>query len=67
MAFGAKGIAAMKPTPKVEATAKPKPSASAKSRALKEVIAALKSGDDEGAAEALGLAVKTCMAEYDKD
>lgn len=60
-----KGLAAMKkPAPKVEATAKPKPSGSAKKAALKEVIAALQSGDADGAAEALGVAVKACMAEY---
>lgn len=64
-----KGIAAMKYPAKPEGsakaeTSKPKPSGSAKSKALKEVVGALKEGDDEGAAKALDVAIKACIAAY---
>lgn len=64
-----KGIAAMKYPAKPEGsakaeTSKPKPSGGAKSKALKEVVSAIKDGDDDGAAKALEVAVKACIAEY---
>lgn len=46
-----------------EAKAKPVPEAP-KVAALRECVAALSDGDVDGAAAALGVAVKACMAEY---
>lgn len=56
----------MKMGPKAPPESEPAVSkGSAKTAALREVIAALKDGDEEGAARALGAAVSACMAEYD--
>lgn len=62
MRHAVKGIAAMKAEPKAED--KPKPSGSAKKKALREVISAIADDDVDGAAEALGVAIKACIAEY---
>lgn len=62
-----KGLAAMKVGPKAPPEEPAAPEDSAKTVALREVIAALKDGDEEGAAQALGAAVKACMAEYDEE
>lgn len=44
--------------------AKAKPAAdSSKKKALRSVVEALKDGDVDGAAAALGVAISTCMAE----
>jgi DNA-binding GntR family transcriptional regulator len=63
-----KGLAAMKMGPKAPPEEEPEaPADDTKTAALRECIAALKDGDEEGAAQALGAAVKACMAEYDEE
>jgi hypothetical protein len=61
-----KGLATMK-YEKDAAPAKAKAApVSGKKKALTECVAALKDGDVDGAAAALGAAVTACMAEYEE-
>lgn len=60
-----KGLAAMAPEKGAKAPAKAPDSA--KTKALRSVVEALRDEDVDGAAAALGLAVQACMAEYEED